>query len=60
MDEKEAQKNYALCPLSLTCCVVLEIGTSLSSAHHRNIWYVYKTNPVVGSMLAGVISHQPG
>jgi len=22
-------------------------------------WYVYKTNPVVGCMLAGVISHQP-
>jgi len=32
---------------------------SLSSAHRQNFWHVYKSNPVVGCMLAGVISHQP-
>jgi len=25
----------------------------------EKFWYVYKSNPVVGMMLAGVIGHQP-
>jgi len=33
--------------------------TSLSLPIIKIFWYVYKSNPVVGHMLAGVISHQP-